>query len=46
LRERAAHVRRVFAELLWEDDRRILLEYAAELEAQADSLEANQGEDA
>jgi hypothetical protein len=39
LRTRAAHVRHLITELIFEADRRRLREYAEELEAQATELE-------
>jgi hypothetical protein len=39
LRERAAHVRRLMVELVWETDRSVLRDYADELEARAAVME-------
>ena len=39
LRDRAAHVRRLMAELVFEADKRVLREYAEELEERATEME-------
>jgi hypothetical protein len=39
LRERAAHIRRLATELVWDGDRNVLHELADELEARASALE-------
>jgi hypothetical protein len=43
LRARAAHVRRLMADLIFESDKRVLREYAEELENRADELERGAG---
>ena len=43
LRERAAHIRRLATELVWDGDRNVLHELADELEARASALERGGG---
>jgi hypothetical protein len=44
LRTRAAHIRNLATELVWDGDREALRELADELEARAAALEQNGGE--